>query len=352
MNLFDLYADPAKHNQLTDIFTIAAQQHPDGLAANFIEKDIWVTEILRLLYDEALLGSASVAFKGGTALSKCWASIARFSEDIDLSIHWADLSGLTPEQEQQAWQTSVQSNSQVKKFRENQAKAVQQWSEAFVQRLNTRLKQYNIAGLYAEIEPGSKGEKVDVHFPRTTKGNNDYQLDHVLLEFGGRNRGKPNQNCQLTSYLSECPVFAGLSLPQENVTAFDKDYILWEKLTALHQFCTQQKPINPNRLARHWYDVDCLLQNNFADPLTSNTAMSDVIEMKKHRWSEKGVDYEQILTGGLVLIPSDERLTAIAQDHQDAIQGQMFFKQADSFDQIIQRLTVVQGSFNQSRNPT
>ena len=92
MSIFDMYADKSKHDDLSAMFTFAAQNHKDALAANFIEKDVWVTEILRLLYDEKLLGDCSVAFKGGTALSKCWSAIERFSEDIDLSIHWADLS--------------------------------------------------------------------------------------------------------------------------------------------------------------------------------------------------------------------------------------------------------------------
>ena len=49
MNIFELYADKSRHEELSEIFTIGAQHHPKGLAANFLEKDIWVTEILRLL---------------------------------------------------------------------------------------------------------------------------------------------------------------------------------------------------------------------------------------------------------------------------------------------------------------
>lgn len=84
MNLFELYADKSKHSELAALFNFASTQHQFGLAANFLEKDLWVTEVLRLLYDEELLGVMSVAFKGGTALSKCWQVIQRFSEDIDL----------------------------------------------------------------------------------------------------------------------------------------------------------------------------------------------------------------------------------------------------------------------------
>jgi predicted nucleotidyltransferase component of viral defense system len=83
---------------------------PRGLPANLLEKDIWVTEILRLLYDEKMMGEFAIAFKVGTALSKCWKVIDRFSEDIDLSIHWADLVGVADEQA--AWIKSTQIGKQ------------------------------------------------------------------------------------------------------------------------------------------------------------------------------------------------------------------------------------------------
>ena len=80
-------SDASNFDDLSDLFTLGAQKYPAGLGASFLEKDIWVTEILRLLYDEGLVGDHAIAFKGGTALSKCWNVIERFSEDIDLSIH-------------------------------------------------------------------------------------------------------------------------------------------------------------------------------------------------------------------------------------------------------------------------
>ncbi|GGO84318.1 hypothetical protein GCM10011348_30290 [Marinobacterium nitratireducens] len=52
-----------------------------------------------LLYDENLARDMDVAFKGGTALSKCRRAIERCSEDIDLSIHWADLAKAEDERE-------------------------------------------------------------------------------------------------------------------------------------------------------------------------------------------------------------------------------------------------------------
>lgn len=344
MNIFDFYRDPAKHNELGEILTLGAQRHQYGLASNFLEKDIWVTEILRLLFDEGLLGNYSTAFKGGTALSKCWNAIQRFSEDIDLSIHWADLA--EAEDEAEAWEKSNSTPSQQKKFRDKQSKLLTQWSEALVNRLNNRFTAYGIQGLVAELDSDSKGEKINIRYPRLAKDINNYQLDYILLEFGGRNRGRPTVAKQVDTYLSEVPELAALELPTADVQAYDPAYILWEKLTALHQFCTQTSEPNPTRLSRHWYDVDCLLQQNFADPIQSRQAMLDVIEMKSNRWAVTGVDYEQIANGKLVLVPAEDRLAAIAKDHGDALNGGMFFYLQSDFNSIIARLKSAQNEIN------
>ncbi len=50
----------------------------------FIEKDYWVTYALHLIFHNSI-GKETV-FKGGTALSKCFGLIDRFSEDIDLVV--------------------------------------------------------------------------------------------------------------------------------------------------------------------------------------------------------------------------------------------------------------------------
>ncbi|WP_409525542.1 nucleotidyl transferase AbiEii/AbiGii toxin family protein [Nitrincola sp. MINF-07-Sa-05] len=347
MNIFELYADTGKHGELSELIELGAQLHPSGLNASFLEKDIWVTEILRLLYDEQLLGDWDIAFKGGTALSKCWRTIERFSEDIDLSIHWADLA--LEDDENAAWHKTTATRSQCDRFRKAQAKLLTAWSAGLVDRLNARFAGYGIKDLQAELEPDSNGEKVDIHFPRVTANQNTYQLDHILLEFGGRNRGRPTEPHAVQTYLSEVPEIAGaLVLPTGTVAAYDPGYILWEKLTALHQYSTQDRaPSSFNRLARHWYDVDCLLRaEEFTDPLGQKQAMSDVIEMKRLRYSEKGVDYMAIHDGRLMLIPKDERLESIAEDHQFAVDSGMFFVKPASFDVIVERLRTAQDTIN------
>ena len=51
------------------------------LRPGIIEKDYYVTEVLRII---AAAAGDKVIFKGGTSLSKGWNLIQRFSEDIDI----------------------------------------------------------------------------------------------------------------------------------------------------------------------------------------------------------------------------------------------------------------------------
>lgn len=55
-----------------------------GILPIYIEKDYWVTYALYTLFNHEI--GRDTVFKGGTALSKCYRIIERFSEDIDLIV--------------------------------------------------------------------------------------------------------------------------------------------------------------------------------------------------------------------------------------------------------------------------
>jgi hypothetical protein len=62
---------------------LAAAAAESELPGTFVEKDYWITEILRTI--ATTLGKRAI-FKGGTSLSKGWNLLDRFSEDIDLFV--------------------------------------------------------------------------------------------------------------------------------------------------------------------------------------------------------------------------------------------------------------------------
>lgn len=70
-----------EHPDFAALLVAAAQA--TGLSEQFVEKDYYVTEVLRII---AGTYRGQVIFKGGTSLSKGWALIDRFSEDVDLFV--------------------------------------------------------------------------------------------------------------------------------------------------------------------------------------------------------------------------------------------------------------------------
>ena len=73
------------HNDY-DIFYRAIKETSDstGIADYFIEKDYWITLVLKRLSESKYVNS--VVFKGGTSLSKGFKLINRFSEDVDIAV--------------------------------------------------------------------------------------------------------------------------------------------------------------------------------------------------------------------------------------------------------------------------
>jgi hypothetical protein len=76
-----LTADPA------GVSVLAAQVADEtGIPAEHVEKDFWVTEVLRDVVASATRAQVVIVFKGGTSLSKAYRLIERFSEDVDVLV--------------------------------------------------------------------------------------------------------------------------------------------------------------------------------------------------------------------------------------------------------------------------
>jgi Nucleotidyl transferase AbiEii toxin, Type IV TA system len=71
-----------EHDEFEQAMLRAAEHF--AVSEQFIEKDYYVTEILRIVAER--LGDKAM-FKGGTSLSKGWGLINRFSEDVDLFVN-------------------------------------------------------------------------------------------------------------------------------------------------------------------------------------------------------------------------------------------------------------------------
>jgi len=78
-----------QHPNFRDLINITSEDL--GIIPELVEKDYWVTRVLRALASDSSLKN-QIIFKGGTSLSKGWKLIDRFSEDVDLLTTGPDFS--------------------------------------------------------------------------------------------------------------------------------------------------------------------------------------------------------------------------------------------------------------------
>ena len=79
----------ASANDRRDLFIGASNRL--GTVQQNVEKDFWVCWTLDALFNGLQTGGPRLLFKGGTSLSKGYGLIARFSEDIDITVFREDL---------------------------------------------------------------------------------------------------------------------------------------------------------------------------------------------------------------------------------------------------------------------
>lgn len=214
---------------------VLAQQVADqtGIPATHIEKDFWVTEVLRGTVAAAITGNQEIVFKGGTSLSKAFGLIQRFSEDVDLL-------AIIP--------ASLGTGA-----------------------ADTKLKSL-IAGAAAATgltpaavpEATSKGVKRGARFHYRDHAPASGLSAGVFLEIGSRGGAMPATFMAVRSLLAEhaAPQMEHFNEAEPvNVRVLDPCRTLVEKLVLLHTAHLNPDPHDAIRGARHYYDVHQLLSD-------------------------------------------------------------------------------------------
>lgn len=212
--------------------TVTAQRM--GITPMYVEKDYWVTWALQRIF--ASEAATYAVFKGGTALSKCFKEIERFSEDIDLVVLNNGASG-----------------NQLKK----QLKTISSAVEAM-------LPEVEIASV-----TNKKGmiRKTAHTYAKQFDGPFGQVRDFIVLESTWLGYHEPHSQRQISSFIFEMMVANGQqTLAEEynllpfNVRVLDPTRTLCEKIMSLVRFSHTANPIEDLRLkVRHIYDIHQLL---------------------------------------------------------------------------------------------
>lgn len=206
-----------------------------GIPSAHVEKDYWVTEVLRGVARSSEEQGVFVVFKGGTSLSKAYKLIRRFSEDVDILV------------------------------------VVDGWSHA-----------QRDAALKAIVAAAAEATGLEPELDRSTakRGVNravtlEYGAVHsggglgqrVLLELGSYGGAIPHRLLPVRSLLAEYA--EGADLPNDfdeaapiSLPVLEPVRTLVEKMLILHDAAKRPHADRQRRTARHYYDVDRLLRSD------------------------------------------------------------------------------------------
>lgn len=209
-----------------------------GLAQTFVEKDYWVTQVLRSLL--LVFPGGQFLLKGGTSLSKGYGIIDRFSEDVDvLVVPRNDHSAATAEARLRAMTAGTAAALSLS------------WEES---RTPGR-------GVFA-----SRGDLIHYATSADVTGmDTGIRLGEVLLETGFAGGREPSEICRVSTLVGTALALS--SDDYEDIAPFDLLMLdprrtLVEKCMALHHLAsiwTEENPPSDARFGRHYYDIYQLL---------------------------------------------------------------------------------------------
>ena len=125
----------------------------------------------------------------------------------------------------------------------------------------------------------------------------------------------------------------------------------WEKATAMHVFCRQQRR-RGERQSRHWHDVARLDEAGYAGKALADRALAlSVARHKAAFFREKDaggrwIDYGAAVSGELQLVPDGFTRNALAEDYDRMVSDGMLLDDAESFDTLIERCADLEARAN------
>ncbi len=217
-----------------------------GIKAIYVEKDYWVTYALHNIFNNEI-GKETI-FKGGTALSKCYTMIERFSEDIDLVV----------------LRREGETDSKLK------AKL-----KAISKTLESTLPEVAIPEITRKM---GMNRKTAHTYTKSFEGNYGQIRDVIVLESTWLGYYEPYTTKSIVSFVGNMMLNNGQSamaneygLLPFNLLVLEPVRTICEKIMSLVRFSYTENPIDDlKKKIRHTYDLHQLLQQKeFIDFLNS-----------------------------------------------------------------------------------
>lgn len=309
-----------------------------GLPPSSIEKDWWVTQVLKALH--SLPYSEHIAFKGGTSLSKCWNLIERFSEDIDIAIS-REFLGFSGEL----------SKTQI-------SDKLRHAACAFVR----EKMQFDVKD--ALINQGIRNDAFSVDVVITPITTTDpeiitityqslydvspYIKNTVKIEISGRAMIEPIERMATSSVIDSAYPAAPFAEKEFEVNAVIPERTFLEKVFLLHEeFCKDE--IRVERMSRHIYDLVMMMNSNEhidERAIANEKLYRAVLEHRRKFIGIKGFDYDELYPATLCIIPKKEIAQQWEEDYNFMCEH-MIYGETPSFATLIENIKMLNSRIKQ-----
>jgi hypothetical protein len=312
-----------------------------------IEKDFWVCWTLWKLFTLPEWGK-QLFFKGGTSLSKGWGLIERFSEDIDIVIN-RDFLGFGGEKSPEKETGKNKRKKSLEKLKKTCRLLIHSelkftLEQCFKDSLPSDAK-WSLIIAPPEEDPDE--QTLLFEYPGTLAGSSPYLLPRVKIELGARSDTWPTESPVIKPYLADA-FPAVLAIDKFPVQTVAPERTFWEKAMLLHEenFRPAQKA-RKARLARHYYDLWCLIKKGVAKRAMENPDLfSGVAEHRSIFFNQNWMDYNTLRPGSLCLLPREDQIATWRQDY-NAMREEMFFGEVPDFNEILEIISSFEKEFNQ-----
>lgn len=332
-----------------DLFQATAQRI--GTSAPNIEKDFWVCWTLDLLFN-GITDGPRLLFKGGTSLSKGFALIERFSEDIDVTVFRQDI-GEPADVAELAALSGKQREAKLDAIREAcQAYINGELRETLAELISERLAAAALAADAARIEADPDDpdkQTLLLWYPVTTEPT-PYIRSAVKIESGAKSALDPHQTHRIAPYVAGDAGQLDLTVP--NVTIVDPARTFWDKVVILHgtrRWFDHRGELRGagQRVSRHYYDLYRLLDSPIGEQASGDLALAaDCIAHAAMFFDRKDFDLAEARPGTFTLTPSEAMLAALRADYR-AMSG-MIFGKTPAFDDIMAAIARFEASLNEA----
>lgn len=315
-----------------------------GIAAALIEKDFWVCWTLARLFSLPDL-APHLLFKGGTALSKVYGVIHRFSEDVDISVSRDFLrpgSGEAAEIEDiSSTRRRKEIDTLVITFHRVVADIIQpRLREVIATELGTE------AGWRLVPDERDAGTLLFV-YPVGVDEVSLYNAPMVRIEMGGRSDVWPAEPGILKPYAAAV-VPQVFDAPAISVRVLAAERTFWEKATILHnEYYRPGEKRRAERISRHYYDLAQLASHPEIGvrSLQARDVLHRVVQHKTVYYSDSWSRYGEAATGAMRLVPPPQEASSLRADY-----GQMrpmFFDEPPAFDALLATLAALEARINE-----